>query len=318
MVDYSLQLGINFAVSANWQCAAPAKASKSIPAHVQKTSEITVLSPRGGFHTPVFGKIWHGACSVERVGGGLPNRKESRDMGPRNFYSAVVTAIGLFCAIEAAAGTISYSGTSTAPGTNSFVSLALPKFDASLGTLDSVTVNVDFARVSGTFSVGATTATAATVNDDPTPAVRITIRQDASNSLGFTQIGAANYDFSVSQTLPFTVPGNSSQVFDVIQNDVIANNSQSIGSGSFSSYASPGGSGTIIFEVRNNPVINISGGTFALDAATVLLETAMTVTYAYTPVPVPEPSTWAMAAAGAGLVGLIRWRRRAAASARIG
>jgi hypothetical protein len=33
---------------------------------------------------------------------------------------------------------------------------------------------------------------------------------------------------------------------------------------------------------------------------------------------VPEPSTWAMAAAGAGLVGLIRWRRRAAASARIG
>jgi hypothetical protein len=239
-------------------------------------------------------------------------------MGPRSFYSAVVAAIGLFSAIEAAAGTISYSGTSTAPGTNTFVSLSLPKFDTSLGTLDSVTVNVDFARVSGTFSVAATTATAATVNDDPAPAVRVTIQQASSNSLGFTQIGPTSYGFSVSQALPFTVAGNSSQVFDVIQNDVITNSSQSIGSGSFASYASPGGSGTILFEVRNNPLINISGGTFELNAATVSLETVMTVTYAYTPVPVPEPSTWAMAAAGAGLVGLIRWRRRAAASASIG
>ncbi len=240
-----------------------------------------------------------------------------RDMVPR-ILTATVAAIGLFSAIEAAAGTISYSGTSTAPGTSAFVSLSLPKFDTSLGTLDSVTVNVDFARVSGTFSVAATTATAATVNDFPPPTVLVTIRQDTSNSLGFTQIGATGYGFGVSQALPFTVPGNSSQVFNVIQNDVITNNSQNIGSGSFASYASPGGSGTILFEVRNNPFINISGGTFELNAATVSLETVMTVTYAYTPVPVPEPSTWAMAAAGAGLVGLIRWRRRAAASARIG
>jgi hypothetical protein len=33
---------------------------------------------------------------------------------------------------------------------------------------------------------------------------------------------------------------------------------------------------------------------------------------------VPEPSTYAMAVAGAGLVGLMRWRRRAAGSASIG
>lgn len=234
-------------------------------------------------------------------------------MNLRRFSVSILLLTALVVpASDAAAGLVRYSGTATANGNNEFVPLSLPKFDANLGTLDSVAVTVDFVKVAGTFSVNSTTSTAATVNDDPSPAVRVTIRQQPSNDLGFTQIGATNFDFSVSQTLPFSVPGNSSQVFDVVQADVISNSSQGISTLKFPNYQSAGGLGSILFEVRNNPVINISGGVFSLDATHVTLQTVMTVDYAYTAAPVPEPSTYAMAAAGFAAAGLARWRRRMA------
>lgn len=230
-------------------------------------------------------------------------------MNHRRFFTALGTALlGLLVAGEAGAGILTYSGTATAVGNGPFAPLSLPKFDTTLGTLDAVTVTVDYSKLFGSFSVTADALNEESVNVEAAEG-RVTVRQNPANALGFTQLGQTAFSVGTTPALPVAVSPGSSQSFTVTSQDVFVNSAQTIGSSFWSAYESAGGSGTVDFQFRNVPAITATGGDFSVSVSNFQVETAMTVTYAYTPVPVPEPSTYAMAAAAAGLLGLMRRRQ---------
>ena len=214
------------------------------------------------------------------------------------------------------AASVSFTNNATAAGNNTYVNLALGKFDTGLGTLIGVVVTVNFNTIGGSFTVS-------TPNDSLTPAdvnsadARITIRQATTNSLGFTQIGQSTFGVVTTPSLMYSVPAPSgSETFAVTSTNVFVNNVQNISSTFWGAYQSAGGLGSVIFQVRNNPDINISGGVFTLNALAFTSTADMTVTYNYTPTaPIPEPGTWAVGALLLGGAAYTMWRRRQNASA---
>lgn len=191
---------------------------------------------------------------------------------------------------------ISYTTNAVAGGNNAFANIALNKFDTGLGTLTDVLVTVNFTTLGGSFSVS-------TPSDSETPADveaatgRITIR-GITNSLGFTQIGQTNFAVNTSPSLLYTVPAPSgSQIFTIVGTNVLVASSQNISTNFWSAYQSAGGIGSVVFQVRNNPDVTVSGGVFTLNALAFTANANMTVAYTYTPsAAVPEPGTWAAAA----------------------
>ena len=210
-----------------------------------------------------------------------------------------------------ASSSVSFTNSSTALGNNSYVNLALGKFDTGLGTLTGVVVTVNFTTIEGSFTVS-------TPGDSATPAdisfadARITIRQAATNTLGFTQLGQTAFAMTTTPGMPFVVPApNGSETLGVNTTNVFVGNFQNISSGFWSAYQSVGGVGSVVFQVRNSPDIAVSGGIYSLNALAFTATADMTVTYSYTagPTPVPEPGTWATAGLLVAAAGYIRWRR---------
>lgn len=206
---------------------------------------------------------------------------------------------------------ISFTNNAVAGGNNTFVNIALNKFDTGLGTLTDVVVTVNFTTLGGNFSVS-TPSDSFTDADVESAAGRVTIRQAATNSLGFTQLGQSNFSVGTSPGLSWVVPAPSgSQLFSVSSTNVFVGNSQSIASGFWSAYQSAGGVGSVVFQVRNNPDITVSGGVFNLNALAFTADANMTVTYTYNPsAPIPEPGTWAVGALLLGGAAYSFWRRR--------
>lgn len=234
---------------------------------------------------------------------------------------ALALAVGTLAAhAQITPSTLSYTNSATAGGNNTFVDLALNKFDTGLGTLTGVVVTVNFARLGGSFTVStpAEATEVATVLDDPAPLGRVTVRQSTNNALGFTQLGQTPVAIATTPGLPFEVPApNGLQQFAVTTTNVWTDQSQNIASGFWSAYQSAGGVGSVIFQVRNSPDISISGGFYSLNSLAFTAEANMIVTYTYEsgPTPVPEPGTWAVGALLFGGAGFTAWRRRRAVAA---
>jgi hypothetical protein len=210
-----------------------------------------------------------------------------------------------------AQSTLSFTNNNVAGGNNTFANIALNKFDTGLGTLTDVVVTVNFTTIGGSFDV-TTPSNSFTDAEVNSADARITIRQSSLNSLGFTQIGQATFGVGTTPGLPFIVPAPSgSQTFGVTGTNVFIGLSQNIDSSFWSAYQSAGGVGSVVFQVRNNPDINISGGVFALNALAFTADANMTVTYTYNPsAPIPEPGTWAAGLLLLGGAAYSVWRRR--------
>jgi hypothetical protein len=210
-----------------------------------------------------------------------------------------------------AQNTLSFTNNAVAGGNNTFANIALNKFDTGLGTLTDVVVTVNFTTIGGSFLV-------TTPNDSFTDAevntsdARITIRQATTNSLGFTQLGQTVFGVDTTPSLTYIVPAPSgSQTFGVTSTNVFVGLSQNINSSFWSAYQSIGGVGSVVFQVRNNPDINVSGGVFSLNALAFTADANMTVTYTYNPsTPIPEPGTWAAGILLVSGAAYSAWRRR--------
>jgi hypothetical protein len=224
-----------------------------------------------------------------------------------SLYAVLLTVTSLL-PVSLSAQSLSYTNftaTATASGLNNYVNLALNKFDTSLGTLEGVTITVNYATLGGSFLLAAPDPNLdQTVNS---ASGRITIRQATTNSLGFSQIGETTNAVTTTPSLPFTVVGAGSQVFSVAQLTALTNISQTISNSFWSAYSSPGGVGDIIFQVKNRPDIDVEGGVFTLDGTEFTVDTSMTVTYSYI---IPEPSTYALITLAALGIAGYQWRRR--------
>jgi len=210
---------------------------------------------------------------------------------------------------------ISFTNNAVAAGNNTYVNIALNKFDTSLGTLTDVIVTVNFTALGGDFTVS-TPGDSFTPADVESAAGRVNIRQATTNSLGFTQLGITSFGVATTPGLTYTVPAPSgSQLFAITSTNVFVGNSENIASGFWGAYQSAGGVGSVVFQVRNNPDITVSGGVFNLNALAFTADANMTVTYNYTPTaPIPEPGTWAVGALLLGGAAYSVWRRRQSAA----
>ncbi len=216
---------------------------------------------------------------------------------------------------QAAPNVVSFTNNAVAAGNSSFANIALNKFDTGLGTLTGVVVTVNFATIGGSFTVS-TPDDSFTAAEVESAAARVTIRQATSNTLGFTQLGQTSFGVTTSPGLTFAVPApGGSQLFAISNTNAFVGNAQNIASGFWGAYQSAGGLGSVVFQVRNNPDISVSGGVFTLNALAFTADANMTVAYTYDPTTaIPEPGTWA--AAGILVLAAIysRWRRSRATS----
>lgn len=242
---------------------------------------------------------------------------------PRNFLINPEAMKNLFALLllAAAAGftnhatanggsSVSFTNNAIAGGNNTFVNLALGKFDTGLGTLTGVVVTINFTQISGSFEVS-TPADSFTDAEVDSADARVTVRQSLVNSLGYTQTGQTAFGVATTPGLPFIVGAPSLQTFNVTSSDVFVGLSQSIDSGFWSAYQSAGGIGSVVFQVRNNPDINVSGGVFTLNASAFTAAANMSVAYNYNPAEaIPEPGTWAVGLLLASGAAYTMWRRR--------
>lgn len=215
----------------------------------------------------------------------------------------LLTTSLLAAAAAASAATVSYNNTVTTNST--WADINLQKFNSNLGTLTGVTVEINYADVGGSFLL----STAGQFVFDSAES-NVTIK-GAVNALGFNQVSSGLFAVNTNPGAGTTVTGTS-QTFLVDTTSALSPSSQSIAAGFFSAYQSAGGTGNVVFQVRNNPLISVTGNGYTLDSSLFTVTTKMIVTYTYTPSAVPEPSTYGIGLGGLALAGAMVRRRKQA------
>lgn len=216
----------------------------------------------------------------------------------------LLPALTLLAALTGAtAQTVSITNTATnfAPSSSDYVSLELDQFDQNLGILQDVTVRVNSANTSGFFTLFTTTQNVTVFN----ALNALTIRQDPTNSLGFTQLGQTFFTLDLTTPPPFSVPLGTTTNISINPSQAYFDVSESIDSGFWSAYQSltPG---KIAFQVNSESSLGVIGGVFTVESTNVVTETSMSVVYTYV---VPEPSTYALFALAALGLAAYGWRR---------
>lgn len=215
----------------------------------------------------------------------------------------LTTALVAAAAVSSAA-TASYNASATT--NNSWADINLQKFNTALGTLNSVTITLNYANLGGSF----TTSTAGTVTVEDA-AGSVYVKQSSANNVGFTQKTALLFDVtgSVTPVLPDAISAGS-QTYAIATTTALGLYTLNVDAQYFSVFESLGGSGFVVFQTRNSPSISVTGSTYTMDSSLFTVTTDMTVTYNYTAAPVPEASTYGIALGGLALAGAIVRRRR--------
>jgi len=212
-------------------------------------------------------------------------------------------------AATASAATISYDGSAFAAGNNTFAGFGLSKFDTSLGTLTGVTLTINKFSIQGSF-----TATAVSGSGDLNYFGTIaTLRQDPSNTLGFTTrtgIESTDDNVVITPVVGTTLTEGQTQVFSITEFIFLSDIDTTIDSSLWSAYQ---GTGDILFQIRNNPTATLTAETAQFSNTLATSFADLTVTYTYTPAPIPEPSTYGAILGGLALVGAAIRRRRKSA-----
>jgi len=236
-------------------------------------------------------------------------------MSHRAAKTVLSSLAALFLAGSAwAQSTISFTNSATAAGNNTYVNIALGKFNTGLGSLTGVSVTINFVNLGGTFTVSTPVDSPSDVDFDGA-AARLIVR-GASNALGFTQYGETSFSVDTTPGVGTTISGNGgSQLFAVNSTNVLTSQTRVIATNFWSAYESAGTGQTVAFQIKNRPDVSASGGDFTQSITNFSSAANMTVTYTYSgATPVPEPSTVAAGAFLTLIAGASYWRRRRSAS----
>jgi hypothetical protein len=212
---------------------------------------------------------------------------------------AIASALSL-ASLNAAIYTV-YSGSAVALGSSgSDVIFSIPQFDASLGTLTGVTVEVVQSALTGSFTVTNQGLSSILVNDVVSD---FRVRQ-STPGLGYSQtlIEIDPLASSPTSSPSTTINVAANQTFNITAAQGYTISDQDISSTNFSAYV---GVENVDFGVRNRLIVSTSGASFAVDSTDTITTTRMAITYTYTAI--PEPSTALLGALC--VLGLLRRRR---------
>ncbi|MFZ4778100.1 MAG: choice-of-anchor E domain-containing protein [Terrimicrobiaceae bacterium] len=208
-------------------------------------------------------------------------------------------------ATSATAATVSFSDTQLVDGSG--VDFYLGKFNASLGILTGVSINV-YSESTGSFTIYNTSgAFSARVKNLTDSLLMI------SNQGGMSDFQSSSITLTTNPStagLGDILPASTSRVYDVNLGQILVNNTViNISSGSWTNYQSPSGAGTVRFSAANGPGVTVTGATYSADTTSTKASTTLTVTYTYDAV--PEPATIGLLAFAGGVILLAVRRRRA-------
>ncbi|WP_229262760.1 choice-of-anchor E domain-containing protein [Duganella radicis] len=213
----------------------------------------------------------------------------------KNFSKTILAAAAMTFALGANAAVIEYTSNTATNIEENDGDLALAKFDASLGNLTSVKIEL-FNTLSG--SIGVT-------NDGPSTG---TFFVSATGKLEGDVVGNA---LAVTGTVSKDFTLASGAYGSVTLSPWTVSNSLTLSSGA--ALAAFTGAGTFYHALlTGTSSAEAWGSGNATYDPVLLMDGYAKVTYTYDVAPVPEPETYAMMLAGLGLVGAIARRRKSA------
>lgn len=218
--------------------------------------------------------------------------------------SALALALVAMSSVVAKADSVSYNSDSFLGISPFSTSLAVQKFNPSLGTLTGVSITVS-AKAAGNIVVinysnvlGSPTTEAFT---NATASSLVTVSTSAGSS--------ASASVNASTT---GLSGNAAvgvNQYNGIQGVLTTSSAAVVGAGDFGLYTGPGGA-TIDVNVTSAPGVYSGSGNLVAFGGTTAVYTYATITYTYTPLAVPEPTSSAMFGIGIVLAVGLGWGRR--------
>lgn len=234
----------------------------------------------------------------------------------KNTFRSLILGFALLGTVagSSTAATLTFNATRTLQTSNSTFSFS--KFNTGLGSLTAVDLLLNSATVSGNITLNAGSEASGTLNS-----VNGLIRTWGT---GMATSNSTSTRLNFNPTLPFTPAEDTSSSFALLGGQSLVGSplTFSIGSGSWSSYQSSGGTGNtpnftgrLVLSPSYSSAVDISLLTSGLASSL----SSYTLRYTYTsPSPVPEPGQVAASILLLGGIGgyvFIKRRRKSAAAA---
>ena len=231
------------------------------------------------------------------------------------FCVVVLAAVVTPCLVQAgsisgpfdATASIPFTSTEWSSGSNGVNYLTFPKFDSSLGLLESVqlsysgSMNTTITVTNFSGYLGSPSDSSGTVSTQSVVSI-----QDASNDLVSPLSKLAILSSPQAYTLSGSVGNNTESFVDAetTMSDTFTYTAPAV----LADFNGPGSIQLAAATSTGSVYTNTGGETFPSQVSSVAL--TGTVTYTYAPLPVPEPTAFALLSVGVvGLMGYV-WRRK--------